>query len=261
MNKFKVKKTVREIAADIHNASVSYPLASAMYGLTSILYERDKQRFHSDTAKEIQDIDEKIQKIYFNDPSVDASELPLLRDKLNNIKCNLQPMLKFFYIVFDKHINKKANLTIPTETPQDEEHVKYEKNVYYISLSEEYRKIFEETPHIDKQSVKYVQRRETAHELAHAIFMELDGADCNKSDVPLDTDDNAELFADYLLNERQCYINGMPAKARVNRIFEKSARVGIIEEFMKENIDKYDNLQQDILVNILSDLAEFLAKS
>ena len=210
-----MQKSTKEIAKLVQNESLNFGLGSALFGLTKLLFDFDRQTF--DDKRE-----EKLAPLYarlknrkddkdFEEASVEVSKLKKEKDSISP---------KFFFITFydmpDTTKESVYNFSAFLDVPQviDPHLSQLWDNIYLINLP---LSIWDSIAHGDEDSderrdAKNEQRRLIGHEMWHAYVRHTDP----KGESGLDTEENAELFAHELMQLRVYYVNGLPVAGKEN---------------------------------------------
>lgn len=217
---------VSKLAKRVQDESLCFGCASALYGLTKLFYDLDRNAFDEDHSAELSELRQRCRNAVLSGDQLIYDNAMKRIEQFQKAKDDIS--LKFFYIKFydiPLAVQKKAeqdNLRFGArlDTPEmfsSEALIKSSdlwNNVYLITIP--YDIMFEIRPDAngwteDYNTVKKEQRRFTAHEMAHQIFRRFD-PDGTKG---LDSESNAKLFATELLKFRKYYIDGSSGFPRV----------------------------------------------
>ena len=222
-----IKNNISELAKQVQNESLSFGCASALYGLTKLFYDIDRNAFDDLHAARLSELKSKCQEavLYGEQTIYDEAieEIEVLQKAKDNIA------LKFFYIKFydiPPAIQQKAELEklhfgARLDTPdvfKSQSSVGSSDiwdNIYLITIPSDIMNricsLDDDEWSEERKDAKEKQRQLTAHEMAHQIFQRFDP----DGSLGMDTDENAELFAIELLRYREYYINGSPSFPRI----------------------------------------------
>ena len=217
-----IPSLVDSLAKRVQDESLYFGCASALYGLTKLLYEMEKRVFDEKHSAEVAQL-KSICLWGDRDQRIAALEaIEAIQQDKDNIT------LKFFYITFyniSPALQKKAktdklrfaaHLDTPEVFASDPDVIAadLQDNVYFITIQLD---IMDEILTggdkwtDERRAAKEEQRRLIAHEIAHQLFRAID-PDRSKG---LDSEKNADMFAGALLRFRKYYIDGSPSFPRV----------------------------------------------
>lgn len=221
-----ITKEVSGLAKMVQDESLCFGCASALYGLTKLFYDLDRIAFDSIHLVELSELKKKCRDaaiIHGDQASYDEAMREI--EKLQRAKDNIA--LKFFYIKFydiplsiqqkaeQEKLQFGARLDSPDvfSTQPSVESSDLWNNVYLITISNDIMNeiLSDDEWTEERKSAKEEQRRLTAHEMAHQIFLRFDP----DGSLGLDSEKNAAIFAEELLRYRKYYINGSPAFPRI----------------------------------------------